>query len=94
MWVLHPGGEVREETTVVVPFTTYSREGEKLREFRSPELNHLDAAQVVYAGVERDSAPSDEHGGNSRVLAIAGWVLIGGAAVGATAVLLRRRTQQ
>lgn len=84
-------GEVPEKATLVVPFTTYSPGGELVRVFRSRVLNHVDAAQLVYAGTDPASPSEDPHSSGSGVLALAGWALIGLALGGTAVVLVRRR---
>lgn len=84
-------GEVSEPAVLVVPFTTYAEDGTKLREFRSEVLNHVDAAQLVYAGIDPAAVPEDPDAGGSPALAIAGWVLMGLAAGGALLLFVRRR---
>lgn len=85
-------GEATEKKKLVVPFTTYDAQGEKIREFRSTDLSHLDTAQIVYAGMTPETAPAEPGEGPSPWLARAGWVLIGGALGGAGLMLFRRRT--
>lgn len=84
-------GEVAEPAVLVVPFTTYGENGTKLREFRSEELNHVDAAQLVYAGMDPAALSDDLDSGFNQALAIAGWVLMGLAAGGALILFVRRR---
>ena len=84
-------GEVSEPAVLVVPFTTYGEDGEKVREFRSKELNHVDAAQLVYAGIDPAAGPEDPDAGGTPALAIAGWALIGLALAGGVVLLARRR---
>ena len=84
-------GEVAEPGVLVVPFTTYGEDGEKIREFRSEELNHVDAAQLVYAGMDPAALADDIDAGFNQPLAIAGWALIGLAAGGGLILFVRRR---
>ncbi len=83
-------GEAPEPAVLVVPFTTYGEDGTKLREFRSEVLNHVDAAQLVYAGMDPGAVPEDS-AGTSPALTIAGWTLLGLAAGGALLLFVRRR---
>ena len=84
-------GEVPEKATLVVPFTTYDKDGAVIREFRSEVLNHADAAQLVYAGTEAGEPAPEDHGGGNTALTIAGWCLVGAGAAGAVALWWRRR---
>lgn len=84
-------GEVAEPAVLVVPFTTYAEDGTKVREFRSEVLNHVDAAQLVYAGIDPGEVPEDADAGGNAALAIAGWTLMGLAAGGALLLFIRRR---
>ena len=83
-------GEVPEKATLMVPFTTYDKDGAVIREFRSRVLNHADAAQLVYAGTEAHEPAAEEHGGN-LALTVAGWALVGLGAAGALVLWVRRR---
>ena len=84
-------GEVPEKATLVVPFTTYSPEGELVQEFRSRILNEVDAAQLVYAGTTPAARDEDPHARGNPAMAAAGWALMGVAALGGAALLIRRR---
>lgn len=83
-------GEVPEKTTLVVPFVTYGEDGEKVQEYRSQDLNEVDAAQVVYAGTQ-PGAVEEEVESNQGALAAAGWALIGLGLASGSFLLLRRR---
>lgn len=85
-------GEVPTKATLVVPFTTYGADGAVLREFRSKVLNHVDAAQLVYAGTTPDADVVEPESQQSPVIAVAGWSLIAlAAAAAATLLFVRRR---
>ena len=84
-------GVAPEKGKLVVPFTTYDAEGEVIREFRSPELNHVDAAQLVYAGMDPSAVPEETDAQGDSALAVAGWVLVGLGVAGAVALFVRRR---
>lgn len=84
-------GVAEEKEKLIVPFTTFTPEGEKIREFRSEELNHLDAAQLVYAGLPTGPEISEPGEGPPSWLAPAGWALIGIAVAGGFVLLVRRR---
>ena len=84
-------GEVPEPAVLVVPFTTYDADGVKVREFRSKVLNHVDAAQLVYAGIDPGAVAEDADASSNPALAIAGWALMVLAAAGALLLFVRRR---
>lgn len=86
-------GEVPEKTTLVVPFVTYGKDGQKVQEFRSRDLNEVDAAQLVYAG-SQPGVVEEEVDSNRGALAAAGWALIAlGGAVAAFLVFRRWRSR-
>ena len=83
-------GEVTEKSTLVVPFVTYGEDGQKIQEFRSQDQNEVDAAQLVYAGIQ-PGVQEEPAESNRGALAAAGWALIGLGVVWGGFLLLRRR---